>query len=136
MADLFVVDFGGSADDERARRDAERSRVRARYVTQLVTAAVVDAATAERVVATIFDYFEPDGSWCPCECHPSLSTAHKDGTDCPCTWDDARREREREQWHKSWNSPEASAEVEPVKGDEGSGEGQRGDRDEHAGPAE
>lgn len=89
-------------DEERARhraeREAERARVRRAYVERLIVCAGLDEATAERAVAAIFDHVADDGSRCPCGCHPQLSPQHGDGMDCPCTWDQQRREAARRRW--------------------------------------
>lgn len=91
---IFIVRMGRDGDDERARREAEWHRLRGRYVRHFADAADVDEATAERVVAALFDHPDSDGHECPCGCHPRLSAFHDDGFDCPCGWDDARRAAE------------------------------------------
>lgn len=100
VSDLYLVEFGD--DGERARygaeREAERARVRRRYVDRLIAPGGLGPATAERAVAVIFDHVHEDGTPCPCGCHPQLSSLHGEGMDCPCTWDQQRREAERRTW--------------------------------------
>lgn len=100
MGDLYLLEFGN--DEERARhraeREVERASVRQRYVERLTVRAGLDEATAQRAVTAIFDHVEDDGSQCLCGCHPQLSSQHGDGMDCPCTWDQRRREAARRTW--------------------------------------
>lgn len=110
MSDLFIVDFGHD-DDAQARREAEGARLRNRYVRHVVEAAHVDDATAERVVAAIFDHPAQDGRSCACGCHPQLSALHGDGMDCPCSWDDVRRECERRRFASLWTDTPAAREL-------------------------
>jgi hypothetical protein len=95
---VYIVRFGGDPDEFRARQEAERLRLRARYMRHLVATADVDEATAERVIAVLFDHLTTDGRPCPCSCHPRLSDQHDDGFDCSCSWDEARRAERSRTW--------------------------------------
>jgi hypothetical protein len=116
VADLYLFDFSGDAD-ERARREEERARqrslVRSRYAEQLTRCAGVDAVTADLVLATLFDHNSSDGSPCGCGCHPRLpeGTLHDAGFDCRCTWDDGKKEARQREWRAQleeyWASPGA-----------------------------
>lgn len=106
MADIYVFDFGAAGRELRARRQAERARVRAGCVARLCDVGL-DALTAEIAVAAIFDRTRADGELCECSCHPQLSTLHGDGTDCSCTWDEERRLVERKRMTAWWDSPAA-----------------------------
>ena len=88
-----------------ARRDAERARVRGRYLALLTDRVGLVETTAELVVAAIFDHVEYDGRTCCCGCHPQLSRLHDDGMDCPCGWDDGRRAGERVRRAHWWENP-------------------------------
>jgi hypothetical protein len=96
VGDLYLLEFGN--DEERARHRAERARVGQRYVERLIVRAGLDEATAQRAVGAIFDHVRDEGSRCLCNCHPQLSPQHGDGMDCPCTWDQQRREAARRTW--------------------------------------
>lgn len=104
MDDIFVLRMG---QGDGARREAERSRIRQRYVRRLVDAADVDEAAAERVVAALFDHAYPDGQECACGCHPRLAASHGDGFDCPCTWDEAPRAESRRSVREFLHTPAA-----------------------------
>lgn len=118
VAALYVSKPGG--DDERARiraeRAASRARVRARYAAHLVERTGLDDATADLVMAVLFDHPDEDGEQCRLGKHPSLPDdgehSHDAGFDCPCTWDAERRESERDRRWKAleewWASPEAA----------------------------
>jgi hypothetical protein len=95
---MYIVRFGGDPDEFRARQEAKLLRLRARYVRHLVATADVDEATAERVIAVLFDHRTADGRSCPCSCHPRLSDQHDDGFDCSCGWDEARRAERSYTW--------------------------------------
>jgi hypothetical protein len=107
VGDLYFLDFGGD-DDERARgeaeRDSERHRLRGRYMHYLIARASLDEPTAQRVIATLFDPRDAAGRRCECGCHPRLSSAHGDGFDCRCTWDEARHADEARRRGQSWDS--------------------------------
>jgi hypothetical protein len=111
VADLFIVDFSGG-DEERARREAERvaesARLRDRYVRHVVDSASVDEATAQRVIASLFESRDRGGRTCDCGCHPRLSSQHGDGFDCPCSWDDARRASENRKLRAFWDTESAA----------------------------
>ena len=119
MADLYVIRPGG--DDERARRLAERAagraRVRARYAAHLAERAGLDDATADLVMAVLFDHVDEDGEPCRLGNHPTLPDdgeySHDAGFDCSCTWDAQRREQERIRrrtvWDEWLSSPTAQA---------------------------
>ncbi len=120
MGDLYLFDFSGG-QEERARREAERAaqraQVRGRYARRVMDLAGADEITADLVMAALFDHFDADGLECRWGNHPRLPDAgehsHDAGFDCPCTWDDARRERGRQRRKQFWdeyrNSPEAIA---------------------------
>jgi hypothetical protein len=112
VADLYIVDFGGS-EDEQARREAERDaesrRLQAACARYLVAAAAVNEPAARRVVGALFDWRDSDGRACRCGCHPRLSAQHGDGLDCRCTWDEARCAEEARRWERLWDG-EAAAE--------------------------
>jgi hypothetical protein len=97
---VYVVRFGGDPDESRARREAERVRLRTRYVRHLVVTADIDEATAERVIDVLFDHRTADGQPCPCGCHPRMAGQHDDGFDCPCGWDEARRAERSRRWDR------------------------------------
>lgn len=107
MSDIFVMRMGQGDDDERARQEAERLRLRNRYVGHLVDTADLGEAAAERVIAALFDHPDLERSKCWCGCHPRLSSQHDDGFDCPCGWDDARRADERRNLTAFCETPEA-----------------------------
>jgi hypothetical protein len=107
VADLYIVDFGGG-EQERARREAERSRLADCYARYLVASAEVGDAEARRVITALFDPRDADGNECPCSCHPRLSAEHGDGFDCRCTWDEDRRTAEAASWQAWWVSPQAA----------------------------
>src|SRR5580658_9841230 len=112
VADLYIVDFGGSEDDQAGReaeRGAECRRVQAGCARYLVAAAAVDERAARRVVGALFDWRDSDGRVCRCGCHPRLSAQHGDGLDCRCTWDEARCAEEARRWGRLWDG-EAAAE--------------------------
>jgi hypothetical protein len=88
---VYIVRFGGDPGESRSRQEAERLRLRTRYVRHLVATADVDEATAERVTAVLFEHRTVDGRPCLCSCHPRLSDQHDDGFDCSCSWDESRR---------------------------------------------
>ena len=118
VGDLYVFDFSGG-EEERARREAERAaeraQVRDRYAHRVMDLAGVDEITADLVMAALFDHFDADGDECRWGNHPKLPDggeySHDAGFDCKCTWDEARRERERQERKRFWdewqNSPEA-----------------------------
>jgi len=126
MADLYIVDFGGD-DDERARRaaerDAERGRLRGRYVQHLVARAAIHETAAERVMAALFDPRDAADRRCECACHPRLSSEHGDGLDCRCTRDDARQAEETRRREEFWDSEVA---VETPRGRPARAGGNRG----------
>ena len=106
---MYIVRFGGDPDEFRARQEAELLRLRARYVRHLVATADVDEATAERVIAVLFDHRTADGRLCPCSCHPRLSDQHDDGFDCSCGWDEARRAERSRSFARLLDDPAAEA---------------------------
>lgn len=109
MGDLFVVSMGRGDDEERSHQEAERLRLRDRYLRYLVETARIDAPAAERVMVALFDHLDAEGRTCPCGCHPRLASLHGDGFDCPCTWDDMRRGQERRRSVALWDSAEAAS---------------------------
>lgn len=96
MGDLFLVNLGGDDDNERSRREAERLRLRDRYVLHIVHVLQIDQHTAKQVTAALFDHLDSEGRRCVCGCHPRLSPLHDGGFDCPCKWDETRRAEERQ----------------------------------------
>lgn len=118
VADLYVIQPGG--DDAyariRAERAASRARVRARYAAHLAERTGLDDATADLVMAVLFDHPDEDGRQCELGKHPSLPDdgkhSHVAGFDCPCTWDAERREQERILSQKFWDDWRASPENE------------------------
>jgi hypothetical protein len=66
---VYIVRFGGDPDEFRARQEAELLRLRDRYVRHLVATADVDEATAERVIAVLFDH-----RWRTVGCAPAAVT--------------------------------------------------------------
>ncbi len=110
MSDLFIFNVGGDdADERRARQEAERLRLRARYQQHLAQTVGIDEPTAERVMAALFDPMDRKGTRCPCSCHPSLSELHDDGFGCNCTWDEARRAKKMRSWTEFLDGPETAA---------------------------
>jgi hypothetical protein len=84
--------------------EAEQARVSPRYVDLVASQFRLDPTSAERVIAAIFDHRREDGRLCPCGCHPRFSSLHDDGFGCSCSWDQARRQAERDsltRWHNS-----------------------------------
>ncbi|HVB04969.1 MAG TPA: hypothetical protein VNF07_01810 [Acidimicrobiales bacterium] len=122
MGDLFLIRFGGEGDGP-SPRERELERLRARYARHLVDALAMDETMAALVIATLFAPRGRDGKPCFCGCHPGLSAQHDDGFECPCTWDQARREAvrghlfadlqtpEQQEWRKRLRDEEAAAEA-------------------------
>lgn len=108
MSDIYIWKPGnGDAEEARMRREAERRRIRARYVDYLVEAVNLNRPAAEQAIGALFDSKNRDGDICPCGCHPCFSSLHDDGFDCPCGWDSERRAKEADAMRRSFDSPEA-----------------------------
>lgn len=101
MGDIDLIDFGGGDPDDRARREREDQRLRAAWAHRLAEHVPLTDAVARQIVSLVFDHADRSGRSCSCGCHPRLSSQHDGGWDCPCTWDDERRERE----YRSWVEP-------------------------------
>lgn len=108
MPDIYIWKPGGEdAEESRRRREAEREQTRRRYIDHLVKAVNLDRSVAERTIAVLFDHRNRDDDICPCGCHPSFSSLHDDGFDCPCGWDGERRAKEAEALKRFFDSAEA-----------------------------
>ena len=106
VSDLYVFKFGGDGDGP-SPHEAEQARIRPRYVDRVAGLAGLDRATADRVIAAIFDHRDANGRACVCGCHPHFSSTHDDGFDCSCTWDEERRAAERRRWTE-WHESAAA----------------------------
>jgi hypothetical protein len=79
--------------------------MRAQWSARLATQAGLTDAVADQVTSVVFDHVDQSGRRCPCGCHPRLDAFHDGGWDCPCTWDEQCRERERKSWAELLDDP-------------------------------
>jgi hypothetical protein len=120
------------AAEYRERRDRDAAEAQRRYHELLTTELAAEFPEIENVsrvatfaMQTLFRHhrFGTDDE-CSCGCHPRLpsSDLHDYGFDCSCTWDEAKREEQHQEWlarmQEWWDSPECKAMAERRKAED------------------